>query len=68
MNTIQLRKELINRIAGIEDIVFLKAIKTILDYKKNESFIELTPFQEEELLLASKEAKEGKTISQLKMD
>ena len=68
MNTIQLRQELIHRISRIEDIDFLKVIKTILDYKKKESFIELTADQEKELLFASKEAKKGKVISQSEMD
>lgn len=68
MNTIQLRQELIHRISRIEDIDFLKVIKTILDYKKEESFIELTADQEKELLFASKEGKKGKVISQSEMD
>ena len=41
MNTIQLKQELIHRISIIEDIDFLNALKTILDYKKKEPFIEL---------------------------
>ena len=68
MNAIQLKQELINRISRIEDIDFLNAIKTILDYKKKEPFIELTADQEKELLIASKEGKEGNVISQSEMD
>jgi hypothetical protein len=68
MNTIQLKQELILRISRIEDIDFLKAIKTILDNKKEESFIELTADQVNELLSASNEAKNGKVISQSEMD
>jgi hypothetical protein len=68
MNTIQLKQELIHRITRIEDIDFLNAIKTILDYKKKENFIELTADQEKELLFASKEGKKGKVISQSEMD
>ncbi len=68
MNTIQLKQELINRILGIEDIDFLNAIKTILDYKKKENFIELTVDQEKELLYASKEGKKGNVISLTEMD
>ena len=68
MNTIQLKQELIQRISRIEDIDFLNAIKTILDYKKKESFIELTADQEKELLFASKEAKKGNVIAQSEMD
>ncbi len=68
MNTIELKKELINRISRIEDVDFLNAIKTILDYKKREPFIELTSDQENELLLASEEGKEGDFVSQSEMD
>ena len=68
MNTIQLKQELIQRISRIEDIDFLNAIKTILDYRKNESFIELTADQEKEILFASNEGKEGNVISQSEMD
>jgi len=68
MNAIQLKQELIHRISGIDDIDFLNAIKTILDYKKKENFIELTVDQEKELLFASKEGKKGNVISQSEMD
>lgn len=68
MNSIQLRQQLIYRISRIEDIDFLKVIKTILDYKKKESFIELTADQEKELLFASEEGKKGKVIQQSEMD
>jgi len=68
MNAIQLKQELINRISRIEDIDFLYAIKTILDNKKKELFIELTADQKKELLIASKEGKKGNVISQSEMD
>ena len=68
MNTIQLKQELIHRISIIEDIDFLNAIKTILDYKKKETIIELTVDQEKELLFASEEGKKGKVILQSEMD
>lgn len=68
MNAIQLKQELIHRISRIEDIDFLNAIKTILDYKKKENYIDLNADQEKELLFASKEAKKGKVISQSEMD
>ena len=68
MNAFRLKQELIHKISGIEDIDFLNAIKTILDYKKKESFIELTAEQEKELLFASKEGKKGNVIPQSEMD
>lgn len=68
MNAIQLKQELIHRISRIEDIDFLNAIKTILDYKIKDTFIELSADQEKELLSASKEGKKGHVISQSEMD
>lgn len=68
MNSIQLKQELIQKISRIEDIDFLNVLKTILDYKTKDTFIELTADQEKELLLASKEAKKGQVISQSEMD
>ena len=68
MNTIELKQELINRISGIEDVDFLNAIKTILDYNRKEPFIELTKEQELEILRASKDGEKGNFKSQLEMD
>ena len=68
MNSIQLKQELIHRISRIEDIEFLNAIKTILDYKTKDAFIALTADQEKELIYASKEGKKGQVISQSEMD
>ncbi len=68
MNTIDLRKELISRISGIEDLDFLNAIKTILDYKKEEPCIKFTSEDEAELLEASQEWKIGKFILQSEID
>jgi len=68
MNTIQLKQDIINRISSIEDIDFLNAIKTILDFKVKDAFIELTADQEKELLFASNEGKKGHAISQSVMD
>ncbi|MCK9452174.1 MAG: hypothetical protein M0Q90_10825 [Bacteroidales bacterium] len=68
MNTIQLKQELIQRISRIEDVEFLNAIKTILDYNKRDAFIELTANQEKELIFASKEGKKGNVIPESEMD
>ena len=68
MNTIELKQELINRISGIEDVDFLNAIKTILDFNRKEPFIELTKDQELELLAASKDGEKGIYIRQSEMD
>ena len=63
MNNTQLKHYLIQRISNIEDIKFLEAIKTILDYNKIEPFIELTDKLASELKSAILEGKEGKVTS-----
>jgi hypothetical protein len=68
MNTTQLKHNLMQRISSFEDIKFLEAIKTILDYNKIEPFIELTDKLANELQIASLEGKEGKVISQAELD
>ncbi|MEI6142890.1 MAG: hypothetical protein WCP85_26675 [Mariniphaga sp.] len=68
MNTFQLRQKLIHSISEIEDYDFLMAIKTILDYRKQENIIELTDDMEKELLFASDEWKKGIVVSQSEMD
>lgn len=68
MNTIMLKKELMDMISGIDDPEFLRAIKTILDAKKKEFVIELTVEQEQELISASEEGKKGIVFSQEEMD
>ena len=68
MNTLELKQELINKISRIEDIDFLKAIKTFLEYKKKDTLINLTLEQERELLLASEDGKKGNLINQSELD
>jgi len=68
MNAIELQKELIERIAVTNDIELLNSIKTVLDFKKKEPYIYLSSEEEEELLMASKEANEGHFIDQMVMD
>ncbi len=68
MCIIELQQELINRISSIEDATFLNAIKSFLDRKKEEPYIELTYELEKELLMASEEGNDGKYTSQLEMD
>jgi hypothetical protein len=68
INTIELQKELIERITATNDVELLNSIKMILDFKKKEPYIYLTAEEEEELLIASKEAKEGHFVDQMVMD
>jgi hypothetical protein len=68
MNTLELQQEIIARIATVTDIELLDSIKTLLEFRTKEPFLNLTSEEEEELLLASNQAKEGQFIYQNEMD
>ena len=55
MTTIALKKLLINRIAEINDVSFLNAIKTILDTKTQSQILSLTTEQRFEITESQKE-------------
>jgi len=55
MTTIELKKMLIYRIAKINDISILKAIKVVLDAKTDSKIIVLTPDQRNEIIQSKKE-------------
>ena len=59
MTTIELKKALVHRISEINDISFLKAIKTILDSKSDSEVLQLTPEQRFEILESQKEIEAG---------
>ena len=59
MTTIQLKNALIQRISEIEDVSFLKAIKTILDEKSKSKIINMTPELTNEIVASKKEIEQG---------
>ena len=63
MSTVELKKNLIQRIVEINDVSFLKAIKTILDIRSNEEVISLTPELRKEILNSKKEIEKGLFIN-----
>lgn len=68
MTTIELKKVLIHRISEINDISFLKAIKTILDSKTETEILSLTAEQRFEILESRKEIENGQFIEQELLD
>ena len=68
MDTVELKRELIKRIFDIDDAEFLNAIKTLLDYKKKNPYIDLTDKQEKELLMGSEDGRKGNYTPQAEMD
>jgi hypothetical protein len=59
MTAIELKSLLIRQIAEINDISYLKAIKTILDSKKEKEILILTDVQMEEIMASKKEIEQG---------
>jgi hypothetical protein len=64
MTTIELKKVLIHRISEINDVSFLKAIKTILDSKTETEILSLTAEQRFEIIESKKEIENGQFIEQ----
>ena len=68
MTTIALKKLLINRIAEINDVSFLNAIKTILETKTQTQTLSLTPQQRIEIIESQKEVESGLYVEQVELD
>ena len=68
MTAIELKKLLIHRIAEINDVSFLKAIKTILDTKSESQTIALTSEQLYEIQESKKDIEQGLFIEQVELD
>lgn len=68
MTAIELKKLLIHRIAEINDVSFLNAIKTILDTKSQSQRITLTSEQRYEIQESRKEIEQGLFIEQVELD
>ena len=68
MTTIELKKLLIHRITEINDVSFLKAVKTILDSKTDTEVLLLTPDQRREIMESKKEIEQGLYIEHESLD
>jgi hypothetical protein len=62
MTAIELKTLLIHKISEINDISFLKALKTILDSKTDTEIIQLTQEQLDEIIASRKEIEQGLSI------
>ncbi|HRN41484.1 MAG TPA: hypothetical protein PK649_05360 [Vicingus sp.] len=67
MTALELKKLLIHRIAEINDVSFLNAIKTILDSKTQHKTISLTHKQTIEIEKSKKEVEKGLFIEQIEL-
>ena len=59
MTAIELKTLLIHRISEINDVSFLKALKTILDSKTDTGVIQLTQEQLDDIIASKKEIEQG---------
>jgi hypothetical protein len=68
MTTLELKKLLIHRITEINDISFLKAVKTILESKTESEVLLLSTDQRNEIMESKKEIEKGLFIEQENLD
>ena len=63
MTTIEIKKTIIDKIAQIEDLHFLKAIKIIIESRPNESVFKVTDEMRSKIEHSRNVAKQGKIVS-----
>jgi hypothetical protein len=68
MTTLELKKQLVKKINEIDDISFLKAIKTILEARTSGQILTLTPEQRHEIEESKKEIEKGLYLNQEDID
>ena len=68
MTAIELKTLLIHRISEINDVSFLKALKTILDTKTETGIIQLTQDQLDDIMVSKKEIEQGLCIENSVLD
>lgn len=68
MTAIELKTFLMHRISEINDISFLKAIKTILDSKTDKEILKLTDEQTNEIMKSKLEIEQGLHTTQENID
>ena len=68
MTAIELKTLLIHRNSVINDVSFLKALKTILDSKTDTGVIQLTPDQLDDIIASKKEIEQGLFIESSVLD
>jgi len=68
MGTIELKDMLISRIAEIDDVQFLNAIKTILDTKAESHMLEISDAQIQEIKASREDITAGRFVEQSDLD
>ena len=68
MSPVELRDYIIEKLSYIDDISFLKAIKTIVESKADEKVYQLSDFQKKRIEASREQVKKGQTISAEALD
>lgn len=68
MTALELKTVLIRKISEINDVTFLKAIKTILDSKTDKEILTLNTKQREEIIASQKEIENGLFVDHDELD
>lgn len=68
MTAIQLKTLLIHRISEINDVSFLRALKTILDTKTETEVIQLSQEQLDDIIASKKEIEQGLFIENIALE
>lgn len=63
MSTLELKHTIVEYIAQIEDVAFLKALKTIIESKAATNVYKLSEYQKTRIELGREQLKNGQTIS-----
>jgi predicted transcriptional regulator len=63
MGTIELRQRIIDQLSHIDDVSFLKAIKTLVDSKAESEIYKLSEYQKERVRLGREQLNKGQTLS-----
>jgi hypothetical protein len=63
MTTVEIRHNIVEKLSQIDDISFLKAIKTIVESKVKEDTYKLSDFQKKRIESGREQMKKGQTIS-----
>jgi len=63
MGTIELRQRIIDQLSHIDDVSFLKAIKTLVDSKAEGEIYKLSEYQKERVRLGREQLSKRQTLS-----
>ena len=67
MSSSEIKQKIIDQLSHIEDVTFLKAIKTLVDSKAKEDTYKLSDYQKTRILSGREQIRKGQTISPVRL-